>query len=93
MAFLIFSHMGVAVYETDTRSMGKDLSSWFFAIPIVYTVIYVADMSLRLYTYRKAFLRSRMNLVEIVIVLGDVTSLVVQAVFGNISAMVLLRGL
>jgi voltage-gated sodium channel len=92
LLLFISCNMVTTVIETDLRAAGHDkdkiLSHY---VNRAFLMIYILEISARVYVLRFKFLESRLNIADFIIVLVDLFSELLSNVIGNVPATSMLR--
>jgi len=91
MTLVILANFVLIIVETDARAEDEDAPPWMDWASYSVLVLFVAELTLRLYTEREFFFRDAWNLFDFAIVASDAIASLVAVILSNIFPVSLLR--
>lgn len=71
LTLLLMVNLLVLIIDTDYGAMGKSPPMWVPLVARTILGVFVSEITLRIYTYKRVFFRSKMNILDFVIVYFD----------------------
>eukprot|EP00429_Kryptoperidinium_foliaceum_P029882 CAMPEP_0176134360 /NCGR_PEP_ID=MMETSP0120_2-20121206/68136_1 /TAXON_ID=160619 /ORGANISM="Kryptoperidinium foliaceum, Strain CCMP 1326" /LENGTH=553 /DNA_ID=CAMNT_0017470005 /DNA_START=110 /DNA_END=1771 /DNA_ORIENTATION=- len=89
---VLLTNLVIAILETDaTADEDTEVPHWIEIANVVLLVVYVVEILLRLYIYRRLYLRSYWNLMDVGVVSMDLVLHLLRGVIGNLPNLSVLR--
>eukprot|EP00443_Scrippsiella_acuminata_P056291 CAMPEP_0115503646 /NCGR_PEP_ID=MMETSP0271-20121206/69588_1 /TAXON_ID=71861 /ORGANISM="Scrippsiella trochoidea, Strain CCMP3099" /LENGTH=487 /DNA_ID=CAMNT_0002932753 /DNA_START=13 /DNA_END=1473 /DNA_ORIENTATION=+ len=91
LGIMIAIHAVLIVIETDSRASDMEVQGWQTAVGYIFMVVYIVDLTIRLYVHRWLFFLDAWNVIDFIIVTMDLASEALTVLVGEVPSLAVMR--